>query len=384
MTEDWVLKRALVAWAGVFCACAVVIDPIHPPSPHCGDATCDRSETCASCPADCGDCQANNDAGVAPPDAGTPPPPDAGSPPDSGMLEPDGPLPRLKTAGNRIVTPAGADVLLRGVNVLESEWILNTSWETVGIPYVGQNWHANVIVRGFAADPVNSNSSSYLSMLDDHVSLTEKNHMYLIFAFRSYGIDGDQPDQPNSSATSALVKLATRYREKSHVMFALQVEPDSSESLSWSSLRPLWESMVDAIRAATSPYETIIFIPGTRTGVRTEDAINDPVKRTNVVYKSHPYNHPDEFGTDFLDAYQHGLPVFLGEFGPDLPWMTMSDVTAMLELADQNQLGWAAWIFDDSGPPVLLQHPRTSFIPSDPFGVAVKAKLGTTPPLPRQ
>jgi hypothetical protein len=53
-------------------------------------------------------------------------------------------------------------------------------------------------------------------------------------------------------------------------------------------------------------------------------------------------------------------------------------------MADEYKLGWAAWLWGDSGPPVLLKSPATSFIPTDPYGVAVKAKLANTPALPMQ
>ena len=59
--------------------------------------------------------------------------------------------------------------------------------------------------------------------------------------------------------------------------------------VSWTTLRPLFESMVDAIRPAAAPSEPLVMIPGTNWSRDLNGAITDPIKRPNVVYKTHPY-----------------------------------------------------------------------------------------------
>jgi hypothetical protein len=288
--------------------------------------------------------------------------------------------PWLKTSGNRIVVAStGQEVTLRGVNVLRSEWDLNMFAERTGIPILAKEWKGNVIVRGFASDPVLKDDSQYLEMLDEHVSLAVANNVYVIFAWRSYGINGGQPNMPDDQAQQALVKLAQRYRGKPNVMYALQVEP---HNVTWAQVQPRYVQMVDAIQAASSPYKPIIMVPGVDWSRDVSGAIANPVRRENIVYKSHPYNSQSQFQHLFLDAYSAGLPVFLGEFGyaPDLN-MNMTDINALLAVARQRNIGWAAWCFDYQGGPALVTN-NSTFSPTSPYGVAIKNEMTSTPALP--
>jgi cellulase (glycosyl hydrolase family 5) len=293
------------------------------------------------------------------------------------------PVPWLKTVGNRIVTAnTDQEVTLRGVNVLRSEWEpdLEMGFERAGIPVMAGQWKGNVVLRGFASDPVNSGDSEYLDVLDEHVSLAEANHLYMIFAWRSHEIHGDQPRMPDDSAQQAMAALAQRYRDKPNVMYALQVEP---HDVTWNQLQPRYVRMVDAIRTASAPYKPIIMLPGTDWSRDVSGAITNPVARENVVYKTHPYNSQSQFQHQFVDTHDAGFPVFIGEFGY-LPegGMSMSDVNALLTVARQHNLGWAAWILDDGTGNTALVTNGSTFAPTAPYGTTIKNEMTTTPPLP--
>jgi hypothetical protein len=280
-------------------------------------------------------------------------------------------------------------VILRGANVMRSEWQadLNSSWEERAIPEFATQWHGNVLTRGFASSPVNSGHGGYLGMLDEVVSLAETNRMYIILAWRSYDIDGEQPAMPDEDARRALVSLAARYRGRSHVMYALQVEPHNDDTGgdddSWHTLRPLFEAMVDDIRRAAAPFEPLVLIPGTNWSRNLTGAVRDPVRRPNVVYKSHPYNPSSDFQALFGTAHDAGLPVFIGEFGPKQPndpvnVMTMEDVAALLAFIRQRNISWAAWLLD-YGTYALMNFGDLS--PTTPYGAAVQAETLTNPPI---
>ena len=294
--------------------------------------------------------------------------------------EPQGPLPWLVTAGNRIVVAdTGQDVILRGANVLRSEWDLRMDAERRAIPALAQQWKGNVILRGFASDPVNGGDAGYLAMLDEHVTLAAANRMYVVFAWRSHNINGEQPTMPDDRAQQALATLARRYHGVSNVIYALQVEP---HDVSWGALQPRFEGMVDAIRAAAAPHKPIVMVPGTSWGRDVSGAISQPVRRENIVYKTHPYNSWSMFQQQFLDTYKAGMPVFLGEFGY-LPehGMHMADVQKAMDIAAWFGLGWAAWAFDAQGGPALVTNNDT-FAPTAPYGAAVQTDMRRTPPVP--
>ena len=288
-----------------------------------------------------------------------------------------GPLPWLKTSGNQIVSAdTNQPVVLRGANVLVSEWEGTMDWDSQAIPELAK-WGGNVILRGYASEPVNNNDATYLDILDGHVSVAQANNMYIIFAFRSSVIDGAQPAQPDNAATQSLVALATRYKDKPNVMYALQAEPGR---VPWSELRPQFESMVDAIRAATAPNVPIIFIPGTDGSHDVTGAITDPVKRENVVYKIHEYGHSDEYQERIGSVYDAGLPVFIGEFGPSAAEVsTMADMPAFFQFTRDRGIGWAAWFLTSTATDGGESLMNADLSPQSPWGVAVKNELGVPP-----
>lgn len=293
-------------------------------------------------------------------------------------------LPWLTTSGNRIVTTDGDEVLLRGANVIHAEWQddLNSAWEQRAIPELAAHWHGTVVSRGFASNPVTSGDPRYLAMLDVVVALAQANRMYAILAWRSHQINASQPPRPDEEARRALATLAARYRGRSHVIYALQVEPHDT---SWRTLRPLFETMVDEIRQAAAPFEPLVLIPGTNWSRDVSGAINDPVARAGVAYKSHPYNPHSDFPALFGVAHDAGLPVFVGEFGPGEPAdpvnvMTMDDVRALLAFTRERRIGWAAWLLDYETYALMASF--DDLRPTRPYGRAVRAEMRTTPPLP--
>ena len=288
-------------------------------------------------------------------------------------------LPWLSVSGNRIVTAqTGQDVVLRGANVLRSEWDLRMDAERRAIPALA-SWKGNVIVRGFASDPVNAGNAAYLAMLDEHVTLAAAHRMYVVFAWRSHTINGPQPTMPDDRAQQALAALAKRYSTRSNVMYALQVEP---HDVTWAQVQPRFVQMVDAIRAAASPSKPIVMVPGVAWGRDVSGALTLPVNRDNIVYKTHPYNSASLFQQQFLNTYQAGKAVFIGEFGY-LPehGMHMPDVQALIDTARTHRLGWAAWAIDAASGPALVTD-TTTFTPTQPYGAVVRRGLAATPAVP--
>src|SRR5262245_46549189 len=130
-------------------------------------------------------------------------------------------LPWLATEGGRIVRADTREpVEMRGVNLLRWEWVQNMNFERAAIPQLANTWHANLILHGFASEPVAAGDAAYLAVLDEYQQLAEQNHMYIIFAYYYPTINGDQPPNPgvDSASEDALVALVARYRDKSNVL----------------------------------------------------------------------------------------------------------------------------------------------------------------------
>lgn len=281
------------------------------------------------------------------------------------------PPPRLAERDGQIVEAlTGRPVVLRGANVMRGEWDRGLAHERRVLPLL-RRWGGNVVVRGFAADPVLSGDRDYLEQLDELVLLAARTQLHLVLAWRSHQIDGEQPARPDDRAQQALGVLAGRYAARTHVAFALQVEPHDTP---WTELRPRFESMVDAIREAAAPHVPLVMVPGTGYSRDVSHAVRDPVRRSGIVYKTHPYSPQADFASLFLAAHAAGLAVFVGEFGPVRGQMTLSDVRALLRLLEDRKIGWAAWVLDAEGGPALLADNATGAT-STPYGALVQQAM---------
>jgi hypothetical protein len=79
----------------------------------------------------------------------------------------------------------------------------------------------------------------------------------------------------------------------------------------------------------------------------------------------------------FGDAYDAGLPVFVGEFAVD-QGMTMTDVSDLLAFTRVRHIGWAAWLLDYETFPLMNE---ADLSPTTPYGTTVQAEMLTTPPI---
>lgn len=295
-------------------------------------------------------------------------------------------LPRLRVEGRNIVRiDNGQPVLLRGANFLRYEWDGHTRHEQLLIPKMRNEWGGNVAMVGFSSDKVLSGGNhpfggSYLALLDQIVDAADQAGVYVVLAFRSYGINGPQPTGvPDRRAVDALRKLGRRYRQRPHVMFAAQVETNGN--VSWAQAKIYYTACVDAVNEAGAP-RTIVMTSGLDWGRDISGAVGSPIIGTTpsnvrrdrlTVYKTHPYSPSSQFQAQFGRAWDAGRCVFAGEFGPT-EWMSMSDVNALLWYCKERGIGWTAWAFDYQGGPALIRD-NTTATPTSPYGDTVRASL---------
>jgi len=304
--------------------------------------------------------QTNNPGIVSPP----PPPP------------PSGTLSWLSAQGNKIVNESGNAVVLRGVNLENREWIWASTqsidFEKMAIPVItgapSTGWGANVILIAVASGPINRNETAYLTALDEIVSLAKQNNAYTLMAYRYGEPNAEQPTMPDQAAQDAMAKLALRYAAEPAVLYGLQVEP---HDVSWSTLKPRFISMIDAIRA-NNP-RSLIAVPGTQFSRFIYHAVDDPIQRSNLIFKTHPYDPWTTIQSTYrLDEVSAQYPVILGEFGAG-SFMNLTDVQNLLNYAESKGVSWIAWLFNQAGCPCLISS-NTTFA-TTAYGQEVKNRL---------
>ena len=291
---------------------------------------------------------------------------------------PPGGLPWLHVEGNRVVDESGDTFIMRGVNIENREWIWSyqqtIDYERSAIPKVTRapddedGWGANVILLAVASGPINRGETAYLDALDEMVALAKENGAYTLIVWRYDEPDTDQPNMPNEDAEDALASLALRYADEPAVLYGLQVEPHDA---SWATLKPLFTSMIDAIRA-NNP-NSLIAVPGTQWGRYVHGMLTDPIERDNLILKSHPYDTWTAINIEyFYSQVTAQYPVILGEFGAG-DFSSLDDVRQLLDFAEANGMGWIAWMFNAVGCPCLLSDVDT--FATTNYGAEVKWRL---------
>ena len=156
--------------------------------------------------------------------------------------------------------------------------------------------------------------------------------------------------------------LARTFADSPHVMFGLVNEPQYNFDRSLDA--DVWQAMNDTVQAIREEEDLlgtphhIITVQGTGGWARYLDYyIDHPITAyggANIAYEVHVYDGQDEFDSRFVTPSQT-LPVVIGEFGPAEGYMTMADCSAMMELAEQNEVPYLAWTFHMNCPPNLLE-----------------------------
>ena len=282
----------------------------------------------------------------------------------------------LYADGNVIRDGTGQEVVLRGVNIQNFDWVWyeeqNLDFENRAIPAATalspDGWGANLITIGFSAKPIERQDEVYLQALDQMVALAKANGAYTLLAFRTYDPNGEQPRIPNTVATTALKTLAERYANDPHVLYGLQVEP---HNVAWDDLKRKFVQIIDVMREVNP--RALIFVPGTEWSRNISYALTDPIPRLNLVYKTHPYDAWPTIRVNYaLKAVSEKFPVLLGEFGAGNS-MNQDDVINLLDFAEQQGISWTGWIFHEEGCPCMLNDVAT--FEATEFGEEIRDRL---------
>ncbi|MFC7197278.1 PKD domain-containing protein [Halosimplex aquaticum] len=188
--------------------------------------------------------------------------------------------------------------------------------------------------------------------------------------------DADYDTSPDEIVRNFWSGVAPAFADDDHVLYKLFNEPtypifwsDNGESVEspedeWLLWRETAQPWVDMVREEAP--ETPIVIGSPSWTSRTNFAPEYPFEGENLIYAAHIYpdnGQPEEFD-DTYGAPAEDVPVFVTEFG----WDPYSDGLDHGTNTDWGQpfrewvegydnMGWAAWCFDDSWAPAMFDSP---------------------------
>jgi len=270
----------------------------------------------------------------------------------------------LSTNGRFIVDEQEEKKILRGVNVSSINWGRD-AWNSKAVDYAVKNWQAQVIRTRIFQDEFEEDPETFFAKMErEIIRPARKNGVYVIL---HPWIHSNQA-MPDAGTVRMWTTIAERYKDDPVILYDLLAEP---RDISRQDLRQAYLMMIESIRQVHP--KSLIFVTGLEWGREINSWMENPLPYENIVYRSNPYNKPGEFeGLFGKIALQY--PVFLGEFGADAyPPMSQQSVQALINYAEELDLGWTAWNFSASGCPCLLETEK-NFLPS-PYGRVIKEAL---------
>lgn len=104
--------------------------------------------------------------------------------------------------------------------------------------------------------------------------------------------------------------------------------------------------------------DAIVMVSGVDFGYDLREALNNPVKRSNVIYETHPYPWKGECWKAVVRKLSKCYPVFVGEWGysPQLSLGYNADNYGkpLVNFCKELNIGWTAWVWHNEWQPPML------------------------------
>jgi len=282
----------------------------------------------------------------------------------------------VRVNGNRFLDPQGQPIIFAGLCASDPDRLERANqWEE---RYFGAavEWGANVIRFAVHPQAVRRRGwDEYFKILDRGVELARQQDLYVIMDWHSIGNLKDELFQSEGYKTTLdetlrfWTEVARRYKDEPIVaMYEIFNEPTTNRfgECTWEEWREINERIIDTIRIYHP--NALCLVAGFDWAYELKSVINDPVRRTNIAYVSHPYPQKrqkpweEKWEADWghvADKY----PVICTEIGfclegergahvPVIADMTYgSEITAYFE---KKGISFTFWCFDTSWAPALI------------------------------
>jgi len=291
-------------------------------------------------------------------------------------LDSENKLPQLRVDGKNIVDENGRILQLRGVcfsdpDKLEKDGHWNLEYFTEA-----KDWGCNVV--RFAVHPTRLNSrgwDAYFELMDKGVEWAEDLGMYVIIDWHSIGNlnEGKYTSRMYTTSWEETVKfwktIAEHYKGNTTVaVYELYNEPTKAGAqLSWATWRPTMEKLIDEINSVDDGK--IYLVAGMNWGYFLDEVGENPVKRENIAYCTHPYPQKREKPWELQWEKDWGFvtdtyPIIATEFGfmdandrgAHIPCISDESYgEAIINFFNKKNISYTVWCFDPDWPPYLIK-----------------------------
>jgi len=254
----------------------------------------------------------------------------------------------LRVEAARLVNHAGEAVQLRGMSSHGLQWY--PEYTNCSALVTTKEYGANLFRAAMYAD---SNLGGY-SQDEENAA---HNKMILYHTIRNalaadmyvvadwHLLEDENPLSLIDKAIPFFDELSQFYADEPGVIYEICNEPNGSAT--WEDIK-VYANMVIPVIRKNAP-DAIIIVGTPEYSGALQDAVADPLSYHNIMYSYHYYSglSGDSFYTMLDMAKEHGLPVFISEWGictdPSSGEMDYENAKAFIEYMEQNQLSWANW-----------------------------------------
>ena len=317
------------------------------------------------------------------------------------------PPPPLHAIGATLRTPAGKEVLLRGVNVASLEWTATGENVLKSVQVAVDDWHANIIRLPLCQDRwfgktegQTDGGAGYRHIVRDVVRTVSQRNAYVLLDLHwsdagEWGKHVGQHKMPDENSVLFWKSCASAFANDPAVLFDLYNEP---YGVSWNVWRDGGE-VTETDHGVTLRYQAVglqklldtIRDAGARnlvvaggldwaydlTGIPRGYALHD-ARGAGVIYSTHIYPWKKDWDR-FVGPVIGRYPVLVGEAGcsPD-PRQEDPKTWAprVLEYVQRNRLNFTAWDLHPAAGPSLIED--WSYKPTPYWGAYVKQFLSAT------
>ena len=286
---------------------------------------------------------------------------------------------KLSIEGKNIVTESGEIIRLTGVSFSDPDKLERDGQWNPRYFQEAKNWGCNVV--RFPVHPPRLNDrgwDEYFAVLDKGVAMAEELGMYVIIDWHVIGnMSEDRWFLPIYNTTYEETRkfwkrLAKHFKGNPTVaVYELYNEPTHKGNelgeLNWETLRSIYETIIDDVNAIDN--EKIFLVAGMNWGYYLNEVIENPVKRKNVAYATHPYpqKEPAPWEEKWEKSWGHvadTYPVIATEFGfmpesePGAHIPCIADEVygeAIMNYFEKKGVSFTLWSFDPDWPPTLIR-----------------------------
>jgi len=276
----------------------------------------------------------------------------------------------VRVDGNKFLDPQGDPIIFAGLCASDLDRLIRANqWNE---RYFGEiaKWGANIIRLPVHPELLRQRGwDEYFKLLDRGIELARQHNLYVIMDWHSIGNLKDelfQPDPPLYKTTldetfKFWATVAQRYKDEPIVaMYELFNEPVANRErfgeCTWEEWREINEQIIDTIRFYNP--NALCLVTGFDWAYDLRPVLNDPVRRANVAYTSHPYppkaQKPWEGNWERVWGHvADKYPIVCTELGfrPEQDLLYGPEITAYFE---KREISFTVWCFDISWMPTLI------------------------------